>query len=232
MPQDASSSNETSSDATGDAKPPDSSVDSSSADAPPFDAGEVGDTGDGGDPLAPHPPAGATKCGDGTFTAGDASTACTKPSFALDDMLLPDGGHGSTPRECGALTTAGGVWQVWCAPDATYLWARFDDVQNDGALKDCHGGSLLMIDEGVFDTGSIGGNGAHVATYQDPYGMIFGTPPGVSQTAIYELTIDGKWPPGDGGASLYLLGSLDDSCAGGPQPPVVLSGVGVTWKAP
>src|SRR5262245_32262432 len=30
----------------------------------------------GGDPLAPEPPAGSTKCGDGTFTQADAAAVC------------------------------------------------------------------------------------------------------------------------------------------------------------
>jgi hypothetical protein len=232
---DSSSSSETSSDVATDTNGAEKSGDSAIADAPPIDgvSFDASDAGDGGDPMAPHPPADASPCGEGTFTAGDASTACMKPSFALDDMPLPDGGFGSTPRACGALTTSGGSWKVWCGPSATYVWARFDDVVNDGALKDCHGGSLLMIDEGVYDTGSSGGNSAHVRTFQDPYGEIAGTPEGVTQTAIVELTLDGTWPTGDGGANLFVLGSLEDSCAGGaPQPPTVLTGTSVTWKAP
>lgn len=226
---DAPSHDGTSLDAAGDSSATETSADSFVT----ADSSTTSDAlSDAGDPLAPHPPAGSTKCGEGTFTPGDAASACMKPSYELDDALLPDGGHGSTPRRCDALSVDGGRWEVWCG-SKTYVWARFDGVTNTAALHDCHGASLIMIDLGVYQTGSIGGNTTSVRTYQDPYGEIAGSPPGVKQTAIFTLDLS-AWPSGSSvTGDLFLLGSLEDTCSGGAmQPPVVLSGVAVKWKTP
>lgn len=196
-----------------------------SGDASPQPDGGVGDAGL--DPLAPHPPAGATKCGSGTITAGSSQTACTEPSFVLDDVPLPDGGTESMPRACDALTVSGGEWQVWCSATEAYVWARID-ATNAGTLQDCHGLSLLMIDEGLYDTGSSGGNGVQVMTYEADGTEIAGTPPGDPQTIIASLTI----PSTQGGAAqLFVAGSLEDSCQSGAfGPETVLAGLDATWK--
>ena len=200
--------------------------------ATPGDAAPPGDGPSGeaaADPLAPQPPPGSTECGHGTITSGDFAKGCTTPSFVLDDVPQLDGGLASTPRSCGALTIGGGSWQAWCTPTAAYVWARFDQLTNTGTLVDCHQVSLLWVDEGVYDTGSGGGNGAHVATYQNG-SEIVGTVPGTPQTGIYDVTLDNTATGGS--ANLFVLGSLEDSCnQGAPGPPTVYGGLSVSWTA-
>lgn len=209
----------------------DASVDAPATDAPATDAppGDMTPTDAGFDPHVSHPPAGYTLCGHGTFTSAQAAMGCMTPSLALDDMPLPDGGFGSTPRDCSALTTSGGAWEAWCMGPNVYLWARFDDVSASASPPGCLGG-ILYVDEGVWDSGSGGGNGAHVSTYLPDGTEIAGAAPGMPETAVYELMIDGT-PGAMNSANLFLLGSRD--CAPmGFMPPEVLAGITVTWTAP
>jgi hypothetical protein len=187
----------------------------------PFDAGSL---------LVPNPPPGAKECGSGTITEASSSTACMAPNWVLDSMLLPDGGMAMTPRDCGALSVTSGTWQVWCAPKQIYLWARFNDVSNTGTLADCHGLSLLEVDEGVYAFASGGGNGTQVATYELDGAEIAGLTPSMPEDIVITTTLSAS--PGMGGsANLWVLGSLEDSCKmGGFDPPTVLAGVTVTWK--
>ena len=212
-------------------------VDAGHDDASATDAGTMDATtlDAGFDPRVSHPPAGATLCGHGAFSASDATMGCMAPSFVLDDTFLPDGGVGSVPRACSALTTTGGVWEVWCSPGSAYVWARFDEATSTGALGGCPGASVLAIDEGIYDTGSSGGNTAHVSTYLPDGTSIFGTPPDMPQTAVYEITLPSAAGTA-GTANLFLLGNVEfASCGpmpGPPGPSTVLSGLTVTWTAP
>ena len=192
------------------------------------DAGGGGDGDAGLDPFVPHPPQGSTKCGSGAITSGSAQTACNEPSFILDDAPLPDGGMGSMPRACNALTIGSGEWQVWCTATDAYVWARIP-ATNANVLQDCHGASLLMIDEGLYESGNGGGNGAQAITYESDGTMIAGTPPNDPQTIIASVTVAN---PGNGGsAKLWVAGNLEDTCNGGGfGPPTVLTGLDATWK--
>ena len=208
--------------AVADASP---TVDASPTSDAPLDA-----MADAANPLAPHPPPGATMCGHGAITSGDFASGCMSPSWVLDMTLQPDGGFASTPRNCGALAIGSGQWEAWCTSSQTYVWARFDQLQNQGTYVDCHNVSLLWIDEAVYDTGSSGGNGAHVGTYQMNGTQIVGTTPGMPQIGILEVTV-GNTPNG-GAAKLYVLGSLENTCnMGAPGPPTVFGGIAVSWMA-
>ena len=192
------------------------------------DAGSGGDADAGLDPFVPHPPQGSTKCGFGSITAGSAQTACSEPSFILDDAPLPDGGMGAMPRACDALTIGSGEWQVWCSPTEAYVWARIP-ATNANVVQDCHGASLLMIDEGLYESGSGGGNGAQVMTYESNGTEIVGTPPNDPQTIIASITLPSTAKSGS--AKLWVAGSLEDTCNGGGfGPPTVLTGVDATWS--
>ena len=216
----------------GDAAVTDAAVDApKSIDAATGDATTASDASDGSDggldPFVPHPPDGATKCGSGVISAGSAQSACTKPSMMLDDMLLPDGGFGAMPRACDALTVGAGEWQTWCTPSEVYVWGRIP-VVNAGTLSDCHGVSLLMIDEGLYDTGNMGGNTSQVRTYQQDGTEIIGTPKGEPQTIVTWLTVAAT---SSGGAQMFVAGSLEDTCNGGEQePPTVLTGFNAQWN--
>jgi hypothetical protein len=193
-------------------------------------ASSDGSLSDASNPLAPHPPPGSTKCGHGTFTQSDWSTGCMTPSWVLDMALQADGGFGTTPRDCTALTIASCQWEAWCTASDTYLWARFDQLSNSGTWVDCHNASLLWVDEGVYDTGSSGGNGAHVGTFEMDGTQIVGTTPGMPQIGILEVNV-GNGPNG-GAAKLFVLGSLENTCnMGAPGPPTVLGGISVSWTA-
>ncbi len=207
-------------DASGDTGP--TLEDSSTDDAPIFDSGAS--------PLMALPPPGSSMCAHGTFTQAEAMMACMTPSFALDDMPLPDGGTATIPRSCSAVTISDGEWEVWCSPMSAYVWVRFNNLTNANVLQDCHHLSLLLVDEGVYDTGSGGGNGAQVGTYELDGGEISGTVPGMPQIGIYQVTLPSTPDASQAGANLFVLGSLEDSCGMGPQdPPTVLTGIGVKW---
>ena len=217
------------------APPPDAAGDSAipEKDAASTDAGSGGDAdadadADAGlDPFVPHPPQGSTKCGSGPISAGSAQTACNEPSFILDDAPLPDGGMGPMPRACDALTIGSGEWQVWCTSTEAYVWARIP-ATNANVLQDCHGASLLMIDEGLYESGNGGGNGATAITYESNGTEIAGTPPNDPQTIIASITLASTTTSGS--ARLWVAGSLEDTCNGGAfDPPTVLTGVDTTW---
>ncbi|HEX4517619.1 MAG TPA: hypothetical protein VH054_28950 [Polyangiaceae bacterium] len=181
------------------------------------------------DPLVPHPPAGSTKCGAGTIDSASAHTACTEPSWILDDMLQIDGGQGAMPRACDALTIGAGEWQAWCTTTSTYLWARIP-INNAGTMQDCHGTSLLMIDEGIWQYGNGGGNGgASIATYESNGTEIAGTVPGDPQTLVASMIVqtDGQ----NQAATMWIAGSIEDTCNNAIfDPPTVLTGFDATWK--
>lgn len=152
---------------------------------------------------------------------------CMAPSFALDLVPKADGGFGPAPRNCGAFTISGGSWEVWCTATDAYVWARFDQLTNQGTWVDCHNQSLVWIDEGVYESGSGGGNGAHVATYMNGT-QIVGTVPGMPQTAVLDVTL----ATNGGGAKLFVLGALENTCMmGAPGEPTVLGGLSVTWMS-
>jgi hypothetical protein len=156
--------------------------------------------------------------------------ACMMPNELLDSMPLPDGGTLVTPRSCSAITITSGSWEVWCTSKQAYIWARFDGVNNTGTVHDCHGASILMIDEGVYASGSGGGNGVQVATYELDGTEISGLIPSMAENMVMAVTVDNPSSAG-GAADLFTLGSLEDSCAMGAfDPPTVLAGVTVTWK--
>jgi hypothetical protein len=185
---------------------------------------------DAGSLLTPSPPKGATECGSGTITQASSSTACMMPNWVLDSMPLPDGGTAMTPRDCSALTVTSGTWEVWCTSTEVYLWARFNGVNDTGSLVDCHGLSLIEIDEGVYSSGSGGGNGTQVATFELDGTEIAGLTPAMPEDMVITVTLDN--PSGTAGsADLFVLGSLEDSCKMGAfDPETVLAGVTVTWK--
>jgi hypothetical protein len=201
--------------------------------APDLDAGHTGDSapGDaGGTLLTPSPPPGATECGKGVITQASATAACMMPNAMLDARPLPDGGTTTTPRACDAITIGSGTWQVWCAATALYVWARFDGVNNTGTLHDCHGISLLEIDEGVYSDGSGGGNGADVATFELNRTEIAGLTTSMAEDVVFASTL--PIPSGMGGTvDIFILGSLEDSCGlGGLDQETVLAGATVVWK--
>ena len=195
------------------------------------DAGSVTDasTDASADPFVAHPPAGSTKCGSGTIDSANAHTACTEPSWILDDMIQVDGGHGAMPRSCDALTIGSGEWQAWCTSTSTYLWARVP-IGNANTLQDCHGASLLMIDEGLWQYANGGGNGgATIGTYESNGTAIAGTVPGDPQTLVASILLQTNTQ--NKSASLWIAGNLEDTCNNAIfDPPVVLTGVDVTWK--
>jgi hypothetical protein len=199
-----------------------------------FDAGHPGDAAlieAGTSLLTPSPPAGSTECGSGLITQASAMSVCMMPDAVLDSMPLPDGGTAMTPRACDAITITSGNWQVWCTSKVAYVWARFDGVKNTGTLHDCHGLSLLNIDEGVFSYGSGGGNGAEVATFQLDGTEISGLTTTTAENMVMETTLDNTMDMGSGAADLFVLGSLEDSCTMSLYgPPTVFTGVAVTWK--
>jgi len=204
-------------------------ADAAAGDSAHLDAASTTDSGGGGDagldPLVPHPPQGSTKCGSGVITSGSAQAVCTEPSFILDDAPLPDGGMGAMPRACNALTINSGEWQVWCTATDAYVWARIP-VTNANVLQDCHGASLLMIDYGLYESGSGGGNGLQALTYESDGTAIAGTPPNDPQTIIASITL----PSVNGSAKLWVAGSLEDTCNGGGfGPPTVLMGLEAIW---
>ncbi len=195
-----------------------------------------GHEGDGGGAdaakksIASSPPAGSTECGHGTFTAGDVTTACAAPSYILDDYMQSDGGFTALPRACNALTTAGGSYEAWCTPTQVYVWVRFDQVDNLGTVKDCHGISLLELDEGAYEGPNYGGNGVMATTYQASGTQIVGTPPGQPQTATISTTVGDTAT--NGSLAIYLLGqtSFAGGCTTGPFLPTVFAGAHLTWK--
>ncbi len=72
--------------------------------------------------ATPMPPAGTTKCGEGTFTAQEALTACQTP---------PNVGslHPSYPAQCSMADTNGGQWEAWCTSSGlSYVWVLFKEV--------------------------------------------------------------------------------------------------------
>ena len=180
------------------------------------------------DPFVPHPPAGSTKCGSGVVDATSAHAACTEPSWILDDMPLVDGGMGAMPRACDGLTIGAGEWQVWCSPTNAYVWMRVP-ITNANTVKDCHDSSLLMIDEGLWQYANGGGNGgATIRTYESNGTEIIGTIPGDPQTLVASILVQTNTQ--NKSASLWIAGNLEDTCNNGFDPPVVLTGVDVTWK--
>ena len=205
----------------------------SDADAgnPQKDAGSVTDAGGDAalDPLVPHPPAGSTKCGSGVVSSSSAYSACTEPSWILDDMLLVDGGHGAMLRACDALGIGAGEWQVWCTSTTAYVWTRIP-ITNANTVKDCHGGSILMIDEGLWQYGNGGGNGGgDIRTYETNGTEIAGTTPNDPQTLVASITL--QTSAQTQAASFWIAGSLEDTCNNGVfDPPTVFTGIDVTWK--
>jgi hypothetical protein len=205
----------------------------SNGDSAPDDASHCVDsaTSDAGKSLlTPSPPPGATECGSGDITQASVTTACMMPNTILDSMPLPDGGTTMTPRACDAITVASGMWQVWCTPTEAYIWARFDGVKDTGTLHDCHGLSLLEIDEGVYSSGFGGGNGTQVATFELDGTEIGGLTSSMTENMVFAATIGNPSSTG-GAADIFVLGSLEDSCGGGGlDQETVLAGATVAWK--
>ncbi|HEY1957598.1 MAG TPA: hypothetical protein VGH28_18390 [Polyangiaceae bacterium] len=212
----------------GDDASADAPVDAAAPDAPLTVTDAGADAGDAAvDPFVPHPPDGATECGSGTISASSSHSACMEPSFVLDDVPLFDGGNGSMPRACDALTVGGGEWQVWCTPSEVYVWGRIP-IENASTLTDCHAVSLLEIDEGLYATANAGGNGAQVRTYEPDGTEIIGTPAGDPQTIVASITLP---LTASGAAQMFVAGMLEDTCNQGvPGPPTVLTGFDVQWK--
>jgi hypothetical protein len=185
----------------------------------------------GEDPFVPHPPAGSTQCGSGVVDSSSAHTACTEPSWILDDMLTMDGGHAAMPRACDALTIGAGEWQAWCSPTNVYLWTRIP-ITNAGTLKDCHGTSLLDIDEGLWQYANGGGNaGGTIRTYEANGTEIVGTTPGDPQTLVASILIQTQTNTQVKAASFWIAGMLQDTCTNTMfDPPEVLTGIDATWK--
>ena len=199
---------------------------------PPLDAGaDAAESTDANasdaasNPFVPHPAADMTKCGSGVVSEGSSQSACTEPSEILDYVLL-DGGSTSYARACGALTVGAGEWQAWCDSTSVYLWTRMPFTSN-GSLQDCKGNSLLMIDYGLYEAGSGGGNGVQVGTYETDGTEIAGTPPNDAQTIVASTTIASTAK--SGAASVFVAGSLEDTCTQIPDPPTVLAGFDATW---
>jgi hypothetical protein len=189
--------------------------------SPPHDAASL---------LTPDPPAGAVKCGSGMITESSSTMACMMPNWVLDDMVLPDGGTTMVPRNCGAVTVASGTWEVWCTKTQAYIWAEWDTVTNTNMLKDCHGASILMLDEGIYSSGSGGGNGVQVGTFELDGTEISGLIPSMPENLVMTTTVANP-SSGGGSAELFALGSLEDSCKMGAfDTPTVVAGVTVTWK--
>ena len=69
------------------------------------------------------PPAGATLCGSGTFVPADSMNVCQMSSPYFPPMY-------TVTKACGGagFTFVSGLWEAWCTPSATYLFARFDDA--------------------------------------------------------------------------------------------------------
>jgi hypothetical protein len=178
----------------------------------------------------PSPPAGATECGSGSITASSAVMVCMMPDEVLDSTPLPDGGTAMTPRACDGVTVGSGSWQVWCTSKVAYVWARFDNVNNTGAIHDCHGLSLLNIDEGIYSDGSGGGNGVEVGTFELDGTEISGLTTTMPENVAIQTTLDNSSMMG-GAADLFVLASLQDSCTMTLfGTPTVIAGVAVTWK--
>jgi len=182
------------------------------------------------DPFVPHAPAGATQCGSGVISAASAQTACTEPSWILDDAPQIDGGMGAMARSCSALTIGAGEWQIWCSPGSVYVWARIP-ITNANVLQDCHGTSLLMIDYGYYQSGNGGGNLPTATTYETNGTEIAGTPPNDPQVIVTWLTFSTGPQQTSGTVSAWVAGSIEDTCNSGAfGPPTVLTGFDAKWQ--
>jgi hypothetical protein len=105
------------------------------------------------DPSQAHPPMGATRCGDGTFTDADSKMVCQMSSFLLDYwgmQMTP------FPRACDAATITGGSYEVWCTPTQAYVHVRFTGLRATGTLV-CKMTTRLMLGV-VYESGGGGGD--------------------------------------------------------------------------
>jgi hypothetical protein len=108
------------------------------------------------DLTQPHPPAGATPCGSGSFTTADLKTVCTHGSLILIDSM-----NQPLPQSCDALTLGSGSFDVWCTPTKAYAFFHFSSLQASGTLTGCLGATYLELVpdyEVTIVGGSMGGS--------------------------------------------------------------------------
>jgi len=94
--------------------------------------------------VVPKPPVGSTMCKSGTFTAAEASGACSA---------------GNNGFGCNGVSTSGGRYEMWRTPAGPgvakplrWIWVRFDDVQSTGTLgASCGLGSSFNV-RGYYST--------------------------------------------------------------------------------
>jgi hypothetical protein len=176
------------------------------------------------DPSQPHPPQGATLCGQADFTAGDAATACMAPAFTLDHWGMADQPF---PRDCGGVLDDGGEYQVYCTATTAYAWVHWKNLRASGTLQ-CKGQTPLLL-SAVYEAGNGGGDTG--ANLQDGYDDV---PEGFFDVnraveAYGWITVDVM----DGGAYLWLAplnAQLDITC--GSQNSgyrTVVAGAAIKW---
>jgi hypothetical protein len=197
-------------------------------DAAGSDTGSLPDGGGATDgnttSLAPRPPSGATKCGSGTFSANDSTTACqSQPTF---------GGQLAYPHDCGSVDVAGGQFEVWCSSTETYLWARFDgvgvkspyecNVTVDGSVYPYYPELSIGSGEVEIHAGASG-----IGTGATPYGnglyLTYGTP----GTFAIDVTTPGAFSSGT--ATIWVV-TQQNNCPGSQDlPKTITAGVPLTW---
>ncbi len=183
------------------------------------DSGGAGGGGEGGAALGPNPPAGASLCGDGTFTAADAANTC-----ALVSSGAPPNDY---ERHCNAVTMAGGEWQAWCSPAGVYLWARFESVVATGTYELCAGAPGMFSNLGWYNVG-VAGQSAGGSLSTDVHDI------DVSPAVDVEVDLfhgDPDFGSESGAASIWLVPMLDVACPGGGfGPPFVAAGATLSWE--
>ena len=170
------------------------------------------------DPLAPHPPKGATLCGHGMATAAEAAKACAEPSFALDQAQ-------KLARRCDGAKVTGVSWEVYCSGGGVYLWVRYHQLQANARYPGCMGFLSDQLTYGWRDVSDAqGGRGGAMTVAQAGEGFNDLTP-------LEVVASDSVQPIGPSGTgNLYLFADFNDTCGGAPVSAVV-SGVAVQWDA-
>ena len=178
------------------------------------DAGTNETDGEAG-PPSPAPPTGFVECGHGTVSGTDVASACATVST-------------TRPRACGAITSTGARYEVWCGANAVYAWAVLLGAHATTQCSLTYDGSVFTFPPPVDMSASD--YEADVASRPALWGFadVQNGSDGTSTAASTTLSLD---PMGDGKITFVFAG--DTQCPDAPAvSPSVMGALTGSWTKP